>query len=82
MRTRFNKRIRTSNTRTRNEESHLAIGSMTVPALVTTLGLIILRWAVRGTKVEPMGARMLAWVERFLWGKLDGIASLVTEPPH
>ena len=52
--------------RTRNEDPHLAMGSMTVPALVTTLGLIILRWAVRGTKVEPIGARMLAWVGRFL----------------
>ena len=51
----------------RIEDPHLAMGSMTVPALVTTLGLIILRWAVRGTKVEPMGARILAWVGRFLW---------------
>jgi hypothetical protein len=38
----------------------LAIGSMTVPARVTTLGLIILRCAVRGTKVAPTGARTLA----------------------
>ena len=58
-------RIRSSKMRRggfEDEDSDLAIGSMTVPALVTTLGLIILRWAVRGTKVEPMGARILAWV--------------------
>ena len=28
------------------------------PALVVTLGLIILRWAVRGRKVDPTGARI------------------------
>ena len=39
---------------------YLDIGSMTSPALVLILGLIIFKWAVRGTNVAPTGALILA----------------------
>ena len=48
---------------------------MMSPALVLTLGLIIFKWAVRGTKVAPTGALILAYEKTTLM-------SISTNNPH